>query len=237
MTRREAVAYTIPQLVDAFEKAGVALELIAVDNGSTDRTGELIQGFVDQGLPVVLARVEKNIGYGNGILTGLPLCRAPWVGTIQADGQVDPEDVLRMLDVVRNAHGPVLAKARRRFRMDGVWRKIISVGYNGLVWLMWPGIGSVDINGIPKIWSRDLLPLLKLESKRWFLDPELMIKGYYMGVRVIELNVFARMRSNGLSHVRPSTCWDFIVNLLRYRFTGKVSPWRRKEVRAAAKNA
>jgi hypothetical protein len=65
-----------------------------------------------------------------------------------------------------------------------------------------------------------------MQSKNWFLDPELMIKAHYLGVRVLEMNVFARMRSNGLSHVRPSACVEFFVNLLRFRFGGPLRAWR-----------
>lgn len=41
----EIIGYTIPKLLDAFEKAGVRLELIAVDNGSSDQTGAIIKQF------------------------------------------------------------------------------------------------------------------------------------------------------------------------------------------------
>src|SRR5262245_9875101 len=85
---QEAVRSTIPQFIGAFRAGGHRLELVACDNGSSDRTGEIIKGFVAQGLPVVYHRVEKNEGYGNGILQSIPLCTAPWIGTIPADGQV-----------------------------------------------------------------------------------------------------------------------------------------------------
>jgi glycosyltransferase involved in cell wall biosynthesis len=224
---QDAVGYTIPQLVAAFRQAGLGLEVIAVDNGSTDRTGEILAGLANQGLPVVPIRVARNEGYGHGILSGFPHCRAPWVGAIPADGQVDAEDVVRLFRALRQTHGRVLGKVRRRFRLDGVWRKFVSIAYNGLVLLLWPRLGSIDVNGTPKIFPRALLPELALESKRWFLDPELMIKAHHLGVRVLEMNVFARMRGNGLSHVRAGTCWEFLRNLVRYRCTRHLARWRR----------
>src|SRR5205085_1611544 len=154
-------------------------------------------------------RVEVNEGYGNGVLAGLPLCTAPWVGVIPADGQVDAEDVVRLYDAAVVAGDRVVAKVRRRFRMDGPLRKVVSVGYNLLVRALWPRLESIDVNGSPKLMPRAVVTAMRLESKRWFLDPELMIKAHYLGVRVIEFNVFARMRGNGLSHVRPGTCWEF----------------------------
>jgi glycosyltransferase involved in cell wall biosynthesis len=222
----EVIPYTIPQLVQAFEKAGHRLELVACDNGSTDRTGQVIRQFVADGLPVVYHRVDRNEGYGHGILAAIPACRAPWIGFIPADGQVDAEDVARLFEVLKHTNGRVLGKVRRRFRMDGFTRKVVSIVYNGFVWLLWPRLGSIDVNGSPKIAHREVIAAMDLRSKNWFLDPEMMIKAHYLGVRVLEMNVFARMRSNGLSHVRPSACAEFFLNLLRYRFGGALSEWR-----------
>jgi glycosyltransferase involved in cell wall biosynthesis len=223
---QDVIPYSIPQLVQEFERAGHRLELVACDNGSTDRTGEIIEEFVAQGLPIVHYRVEQNEGYGNGILKSIPLCSAPWIGVIPADGQVDAEDAARLFEALKHTDGNVLGKVRRRFRMDGMTRKIVSVLYNGIVWLLWPRLGSIDVNGSPKILHRDVLAAMDLQSKNWFLDPEMMIKAQYLGVKVLEMNVFARMRSNGLSHVRPSACVEFFVNLLRYRFGGALTEWR-----------
>jgi glycosyltransferase involved in cell wall biosynthesis len=225
---QDVVPYTIPQLVQAFEKAGHRLELVACDNGSTDRTSEIIRGLAAQGLPVVYHRVEPNEGYGNGVLKSIPVCSAPWIGIIPADGQVDAEDVARLFDVIKHGDAKVLGKVRRRFRMDGVARKLVSVGYNVFVWMLWPRLGSIDINGSPKIIHSDVLAAMDLQSKQWFLDPEMMVKAHYLGVRVIEMNVFARMRSNGLSHVRPTTCLEFFVNLLRFKFGGSLAAWRKR---------
>ncbi len=224
----EIVGFTTRRLVTAFERAGYRLELVAVDNGSSDRTGEIIREMASQFDAVVYHQVEKNEGYGNGVLSAMPVCTAPWIGIIPADGQVDAEDVVRLYEAVVVTNGKVLGKVRRRFRMDGLMRKIVSVSYNLFVLLLWPRIGSLDINGSPKLLPREVLMRMRLTSKRWFLDPEIMIKAYYMGIRVMELNVFARMRGNGISHVRAETCWEFFRNLLHYRFSGEMAQWRRE---------
>ncbi len=221
-----AIPYTIPQLVGAFEKAGHRLELIGCDNGSSDKTGEILRGFAAAGMPVVYHRVEPNEGYGNGILKSIPVCRAPWIGIIPADGQVDAEDVARLFEAVKFTEPRCLGKVRRRFRMDGPLRKVVSIFYNAFVWILYPRLGSIDVNGSPKIVPREVLLAMDLQSRQWFLDPELMVKAHYMGVRVLEMNVFARMRGNGLSHVRGSTAWEFFTKLLRLRFGRELSKWR-----------
>lgn len=228
------IGYTIPRLMSAFEKAGYRLEIIAVDNGSIDRTGELIREMAAANPLIVPHRVERNEGYGYGVLCGIPLCTGRWAGIIPADGQVDAEDVVRLLDAAVAAGEEVVAKVRRRFRMDGWNRKVVSVAYNMMVQVLWPGFGSIDVNGSPKIMQRDLLLRLNLKSKGWLLDPELLIKAHYLGVRIIEFNVFGRMRGNGMSHVRAEACWEFFTALLAFRFS---TSWQRELRSANARKA
>lgn len=222
----EAIPYTFSQLANAFQEAGHRLELIGVDNGSSDETSARLQELRDQGSPVVPIKVEVNQGYGFGLLSGIPHARAPWIGFLPADGQVDAEDVVRLYEALAPCGPNTMGKVRRRFRMDGPSRKMISIAYNALVWSLFPGLGSIDVNGTPKILHRETLERMQLESKQWFLDPEILIKAYYMKVEVLEMNAFARMRGTGLSHVRASTCWEFFRQLLKFRFTGHLDPWR-----------
>lgn len=221
------VAQTVRRFVAAFERAGHRLELITVDNGSRDRTGEILRSLEAELPSVHPVRVDVNSGYGNGILSGLSHARAAWVGIVPADGQVDAEDAVRLYEDAVASGQPVLAKARRRFRMDGATRKVVSIAYNAFFRMLFPGVASLDINGLPKLLPRDVVLRMQLSSRQWLLDPEIMIKAHYLGVRVLEYNVFARARGNGLSHVRASTCWEFFTKLLKFRFSGELRDWRR----------
>jgi hypothetical protein len=183
------LGYSVPRLVRAFERAGYQLQLITVNNGSSDRTSEVLAELAKEHAQVLPVTVDVNNGYGGGVLAGMPYATGTWV--------------------------------------DGFIRKIISVGYNTFVFLLFPTLGSWDVNGNPRLWPRWAMVEMELESTNWLLDPEMLIKAHYMGLRVLELNVFARMRGNGLSHVRATTCWEFFVHLLAFRFSGRLSQWRR----------
>lgn len=221
------VEYTVRRLVAAFEESDWRLELVTVDNGSKDETGQILARLAAELPGIVTHRVEVNQGYGHGILSGLPLCQAEWVGVIPADGQVDAEDVVRLFDAAVSSDGWVVAKVRRRFRMDGLWRKIVSIIYNLFVLALWPRLGSIDVNGLPKIYPRRAYEAMDLQSRDWLLDPEVMIKAHRLGLTVLELNVFARMRGNGLSHVRAATCWQFLHRLVAFRCSGVFSAWEK----------
>lgn len=219
---------TAPELTRVFSSAGVALELVLVDNGSTDDTARVIDGLVASGLPIRKVTVEQNRGYGDGILRGLEVCRAPIVGYLCADGQVAAEDVLRTFRLIEGRQDRVLAKVRRRFREDSVKRKVVSIIYNGLMQASFGWLGAIDINASPKILSRRNFRAMDLQSRDWFLDPEIILKAKAMGLRVIEIDVEGRPRRSGISHVRKSTMLEFLKNIWRYRTQGGLREWRRR---------
>lgn len=213
----DCIRNTASHLVEVFRQKAINLQLVLVDNGSTDDTAAVIDALIAEGLPVLKRQVALNQGYGHGVLVGLEACHGRFVGFICADGQVDASDVLRLYEVVAGAKNPRLAKVRRRFRMDGLQRKLVSVLYNVAANILFGGLGSIDINGNPKILPRDYLDRMRLQSKDWFLDAEVMLKAKRLGLPVFEMNVMAQMREDGVSHVRPSTIWEFIGNLWRWR--------------------
>lgn len=214
----DVIRNTAQRLFRAFREREVNLELVLVDNGSKDETGAIIDRMIAEGLPIIKETVIVNQGYGNGILQGLKHCHGKFVGFLCADGQVEANDVGKVYEIAANTRSPHLVKVRRRFRMDGLTRKFVSVFYNLLTTTLFWGLGSIDINGNPKIFPREYLEPMKLQSKDWFLDAEVMIKAKQLGLKVYEINVIAQMREGGKSNVRTSTIREFLVNLFKYRF-------------------
>jgi len=228
----ECLPRTAGELLQAFAKRGIALQLVLVDNGSRDRTGAIIDELIAQGQPVTKVTVQVNCGYGNGVLEGLRACSAPWVGFLCADGQVTAEDTAMICELVRATTAPTLAKVRRRFRKDSWRRKLVSVLYNLGMQFVFGWLGSIDLNGNPKVLPRKLYEAMKLESRDWFLDPEIVIKAKYLGVPVLERDVEGQLRQGGRSNVRYITCLEFGKNILRYRFGAAMREWK-KSLRAA----
>jgi dolichol-phosphate mannosyltransferase len=220
----DVIRNTATRIIKVFRDNDVKLELILVDNGSKDDTGSVIDQMITDGLPIVKETVAVNQGYGNGILQGLRSTTGRMVGFACADGQVEPTDIFKVYDIAANARHPLLVKVRRRFRMDGIKRKLVSIFYNLIANIMFGGLGSIDLNGNPKILPSHYLQLMNLESMDWFLDAEVMIKAKQLGLNVFEMNVIAQMREAGKSNVRGSTIQEFVRNLLRYRFQHSVSP-------------
>ena len=223
---QEALPLTARDQIDTFARAGVRLQLVLVDNGSTDRTGPIIDALVADGQPVKKVAHVQNQGYGGGILSGLRACDADVIGYLCADGQVSAEDTLMAYRLILGREDRVLAKVRRRFRQDSFKRKLISITYNGLMQGLYGGLGAIDINGSPKLFSREVFERMQLASEDWFLDPEIIVKAHHLGLRTIEIDVEGYARQGGASNVDLGTCAEFVGNIGRYRFGDALARWR-----------
>lgn len=221
----DCIAKTIPPLIEEFLQRDIDLELVLVDNGSTDRTGEIIDEFIDDGLPVVKIWLETNTGYSRGVIEGLAQCRAPSIGYMHADGQVAPMDVLRTYRLLDGREERVLVKVRRRFRGDSWQRKFISIVYNFLMKGVFGWLGSMDINGCPKMFSRRNFAAMQCRSRDWFLDPEIVLKANKMGLRIVEIDVEGHFRQGGVSHVRVTAIAEFLKNMWIYRMSSYLRKW------------
>jgi len=233
----QCIGTTMPHLVEVFQKAGVDLEVVMVDNGSSDRTSSIIDELIGRGLPIRKAVVPVNKGWGLGVRTGVKAARGRYIGTLCADGQVAPESVLLICRALFAAGDNTMAKARRHFRPDGPVRKVVSIVYNALMLILFPGLRTLDVNGYPKVFPADILRLMDLTSDDWFLDAEAMLKAQYLRMLVIEIDVPGHLRKGGRSNVRIATVLEFLLNIFRYRFGGPWREWRRQVSKTAVHEA
>lgn len=218
--------FTVPPLVETFSEAGVSLQIVLVDNGSTDRTSEVIDRLIARGLPITKAVVPVNRGQGLGFLTGFAVSHGRYIGYICADGQVAAKDVLVTYRALQNATVPTLAKVRRLYRPDSWVRKVVSICFNAIMKVLFIGMPCLDVNGNPKIMPANILRLMELSSEDWFLEAEVMLKARHLGLPVIEINAKGKPRAGGYSHVRFATILEFIRNIISYRIRPNSNrPW------------
>jgi dolichol-phosphate mannosyltransferase len=87
------------------------VEVIYVDDGSTDRSSQLIESWIEGGDPAVLVVLSRNFGMEIAMSAGLDLARGEYVALMHADLQDPPELIPQMLAAVRE--GADVAYARR----------------------------------------------------------------------------------------------------------------------------
>ena len=205
-------------LISEFEKNGINLELVLVDNGSTDSTQEILQELATLNPEIKIVTIPVNKGYGWGVISGLREAQGDYLGVVHGDGQISAGDTVKIYQrlVVDKLD---LCKAKRIERQDGLLRKIPSKAYNYIFPLFFP-VQTKDVNAAPKIMTRESYQKLKLACKDWFLDAEIMIKSQRLGYKVSEVPVTSEYRKGGGSKVRGSTVFEFLKNLLKYKTKG-----------------
>lgn len=191
------------------ERSGRTYELVVVPNACTDRTEEIVRGVAD-GDPRIRIVVNPRGGWGRSVLAGLAAARGSMLCYTNS-ARTDPEHVVSVLDLGLRS-GLCLAKARRDNRGAPV-REAGSALYNLEGRLLF-GIRARDVNGTPKVFSRELLRDLRLFSEGDLLDLELMAKVSRRGVPIVELPVHGFRRHGG----RSSTGWKTALSL----YTGAV---------------
>lgn len=213
------VREVISGLSDTFERSSVDYELVLVNNGSSDKTPEILESLARKKPDVIkVVHVSVNQGYGCGIISGLKRVSEEYVGFMDGDGQIKPSDVLRVYSKLIDEDLD-LCQAKRVAREDGLVRKFISYCYNFVFRFLF-SLNVKDINATPKIMRREIYQKLDLVSKDWFLDAEVIIKCAKMGCKIGEVSVTFRKRETGKSYVNLSTILEFPKNMIRYRLGG-----------------
>jgi glycosyltransferase involved in cell wall biosynthesis len=208
------------ELLAVFRRAGVPFQLVLVDNGSRDGTRAALERLVSAEAEVSGVYLDRNQGYGGGILAGMERARADSevLGWMWGDGQVSADDAIRVYRRLVGDRADV-AKARRVSRSDGWQRFVVTRVYNTAM-LWWFHVTSSDANGCPKMFTRQAWDRLKPASRDWFLDPEVMIGTANQALRLAEVDVVAQPRTHGRSKVGAGTVVEFLVNLARARLRG-----------------
>ena len=223
----ENVTRVVEELSSTLDEAGCEFSLVLVDNGSRDRTPELIRRLAERDPRLKTVTVEENLGFGWGALRGLEAADGAWVGYMGGDGQVPPAEVLRLLQLTGSGYD--LIKVRRRERQDGFVRAWISNVYVMLVCLAF-GLPFYDVNATPRIFRREWLDKFRLASRDWFLDAELLIKAHLLGLTVREVPIVFRKREGGSSNVNLGTIFEFLKNIARFRFGKELREWKRENL-------
>jgi polyisoprenyl-phosphate glycosyltransferase len=195
-------AESLPQLMlrcAALLATDPYIEVILVDNGSTDNSRVIMDSMTAQTAGLRIVSVSQNRGYGYGILCGLSAAGGDILGWTHADMQTDPMDVRRGIAIFRQSADSerLFVKGRRfgRSVVDGFFTAGMSAFETLLL-----GYVLTDINAQPSLFHRSFY-------ERWAEPPNdfsLDLFAYYMARRLnLEIRRFPVLfgkRVFGTSH-------------------------------------
>ena len=210
---------TLSAVLDAVLESPVDLEVVLVDDGSTDRTWELMSARADAEPRVRAFRHQVNGGKGAAIRTALGHARGAVVLIQDADLEYDPADYDRLLEPIRLGRASVVYGSRA-FSSHTAYSYWYVMG-NRLVTLATNLIYNCYLSDMEtgyKVMPRELALSLDLHARGFELEPEITAKVLRSGQRIYEVPVSyaARSRAEG----KKLTAMDgvrAVRTLVRYR--------------------
>ena len=191
------------------------IEIIIVDNGSTDDTKEVIEKHIKNYPGFRSVHVKENEGYGNGILAGLNAAKGRILGWTHADLQTNPSDSIVGLEFFEKYGDDIFCKGKRYGRpfLDMFFTFGMSIFESIFMRKkLW------DINAQPTMFSKEFF-------KSWDEPPQdfsLDLYAYYMArkmnLRVFRFPVLFGERAFGVStwNVNFKSRYIFIKRTLAY---------------------
>lgn len=196
---------------------GPAFELLYVDDGSADGSAHQLAGLQREFAQLRVLRHAGRFGQSAAIYSGVKAARAPWVVTLDGDGQNDPADILTLLEAraTLGLQPPCLLTGWRQRRRDSGLRRLSSRLANGLrAWMLQDH--TPDTGCGLKLFPRDLFLALPAFNHMHRFLPALVLRA---GGEVHSVPVGHRPRGQGKSKYGVhNRLWVGLVDLFGVRW-------------------
>lgn len=183
------------ETVDAFTKLGINGEIVLINDGSSDSTGEIADRMAKIYPFIQVIHHTKPNGIGGSFWEGAHSARGDVVTMLPGDGENDPTEILRYLPLMKQVDIVVPfvynleVRGRRRRWISRLYKAIINLSFGMLLNYM---------NGTV-MYRRSVLLSLTLKARGFFYQTELLIKAIRMGYLYAEVPYALGTRSSGKS--------------------------------------
>ncbi|HPM24918.1 MAG TPA: glycosyltransferase family 2 protein [Phycisphaerae bacterium] len=168
-------------------------EVVIVNDGSRDRTGEIADRLAAE-LPNVRAVHNRpNRGYGGALARGFREARKDWIFYTDGDGQFDFNEISKLLPLLATHD---IVSCYRLDRKDSFMRKLNAFAWSTLVNLLFH-IGLRDIDCAFKIYPRTFIERIEMRSTGALIDTEMLAKARNLGYSIAQLGVHHYPRTAG----------------------------------------
>jgi glycosyltransferase involved in cell wall biosynthesis len=198
----ENVEEAVTKALEVLPKLAVDFEVIVVNDGSVDRTAEIVQTLVSEHHPRVRLLCHlSNRGYGAALRTGFGYARHDLVFYTDADNQFDVSELQYFISLIDSCDAVV---GFRVYRYDSVLRSMMSWVYNRIVRVLFR-VRVRDVDCSFKLFRREVLEkITPIQCEDFFVDTELVAKVRKWNFRVVEKGVRHYPRVGGETTVRSS---------------------------------
>jgi glycosyltransferase involved in cell wall biosynthesis len=172
------------------------IEVLVVDDGSKDRTADLVRKMAAIDPRVRLLQHPRNRGYGEALRTGFTAATMDLVFFTDADNQFDLDEIEQFIPLIDRVD---VVAGYRDHRVDPPFRLANAKVWNLLVRLLFY-VPVRDIDCAFKMFRREVFEGVHLESVGAMVNTELMVKIARSGYSVVEVPVSHLPRTAGAAH-------------------------------------
>lgn len=209
----------IPLILDRFAEVikRMDIEIVLVNNGSTDKTAEILKELLPEYPFARTVLVKKNQGYGYGIIQGLETCEGEYLGWTHADMQTDPIDVIKALELIECDNRKKYIKGKRTSRPLS---DVFFTNGMSLFESIYLGERLFDINAQPNIFPKSFYQTWKNPPYDFSLDLYAMYMARKQSLIIQRFNVVFPKRQHGESkwNTGLKSKWKFIKRTIQYSF-------------------
>jgi glycosyltransferase involved in cell wall biosynthesis len=198
----------IPELSAALRAIGRSYEIVAVNDGSTDDSLEVLHELKEEESNLRIIDFRRNFGQTAAFAAGFDMSRGQYVITMDADGQNDPADISRLLVVMDEGYD-IVSGWRQDRKEPFLSRRLPSMIANRIIGRS-TGVVLNDYGCSLKIYHRDVAKHVNLYGELHRFIPALASG---MGVRVAEVPVNDRPRIYGKSKYNISKTVRVVLDL------------------------
>lgn len=192
-------------------------ELLFVDDGSTDRSLDILKKLKDKNKAVRIFSFRKNQGKAEALTLGFQRAKGDYVVTLDADLQDDPWEIEKLEKKIHE--GWDLVSGWRKNRKDGVAKIISSKLFNSISSFFW-GLKVNDLNCGLKLYSNEAAKSLNLYGGMHRFIPLLL---HEQGFRVTEVVVVHHERKYGISKYGLSKIFKDLPDIFTMLFLSRYS--------------
>jgi glycosyltransferase involved in cell wall biosynthesis len=182
---------TVEAVVNRLHEVPLRIEIVAVDDCSTDGTGEILERLGKEGLVQKVLHQSTNVGKGAAVRAGIAAATGHVIVVQDADLEYDPSDLPTLLDPIRLGKADAVYGSRFQSGPRRVLFFWHAVGNRFLTLLsnMLTDMNLSDMETCYKMVRADLLKSLHLTSNRFGIEVELTARLARAGARVWEIPI------------------------------------------------
>ena len=181
----ENLPFVIDRALEMLPRFVTSFELVIVDDGSKDRTGEIIDQYARRDDRITPVHHPKNKGYGAALTSGFRAATGDYVMFMDSDRQFDIVDVGLLAPFVPRFD---IVAGFRMERSDPFHRRLFAEIFNLVVRTLF-GVHMRDVDCAFKIFRGDLLRSIELESPGALINTEMQAKLRRMGATMVQVGV------------------------------------------------